>query len=311
MNSDITEIEATLAALKDGEERLRIATLAAELGVFEWDILNDIAALQNDRMKEILGHNTHETSLKAEFISSYIHPEDVGAFEAALTSTLLDQTAFRSTCRIHRRVDGAPRWIEIAGNPVTDREGRVIKLVGVVSDITERQLAEEHARVLVGEVTHRSKNLLAVTQSIIRQTARTKDVPSFVDGLLARLQGLAASHDLLIANDWHSADLETLIRAQLSHASDLVDDRISLLGPPVRVRPAAAQAIGMAFHELATNATKYGSLSCSGGSVKIHWRLDPRCAHSDDVGGVGAASVSSSTAGLRPVRDQTVVRACA
>lgn len=122
------------------------------------------------------------------------------------------------------------------------------------------------------ELTHRSKNLLAVIQGMARQTAHhVGDVESFLDRFGARLQALARSHDLLVQESWHGASLDDLIRSQLGHYLDREKSQVSLEGPDVQLSPEAAQSLGLALHELATNAAKHGALSSLNGRVRIEW----------------------------------------
>jgi PAS domain S-box-containing protein len=161
-------------------------------------------------------------------------------------------------------------WTFSASSPGTLHDGRRF-VVGMAVDITERKRAEEHTLMLLREVSHRSKNLLAVVQAVVRQTARGGDPNTFVQQFSARVAGLAVSQDLLVQNDWRGVDVGDLVRAQLSHHDELIGSRIEIDGPPVRVKPAAAQTLGMAVLELATNATKYGALSNDGGTVCVSW----------------------------------------
>ena len=121
---------------------------------------------------------------------------------------------------------------------------------------------------LMREVNHRSKNLLAVVQAVARQTA-AKSPKDFVSSFEQRLLALAKAQDLLIRGEWRHVVLEDLVRAELSHFAALIGRRIILNGPDVAVTPAAAQALGMAFHELATNAAKYGALSNDVGAITV------------------------------------------
>ena len=161
-------------------------------------------------------------------------------------------------------------WTFSASSPGVLRDGRRF-VVGMAVDITERKQAEEHTNMLLREVSHRSKNLLAVVQAVARQSSREKDPFTFVQQFTARVAGLAASQDLLVQNDWRGVDVGDLVRAQLSPYDELIGSRIEIDGPPVRVKPAAAQTLGMAVLELATNATKYGALSNDGGTVCVSW----------------------------------------
>src|SRR5262249_22513660 len=110
-------------------------------------------------------------------------------------------------------------------------------------------------------------------QAIARQTA-ARAPEDFIDRFTERIQALAANHDLLVRNDWRGVDIEELARAQLAHFADLVGTRIVVRGPKLRLNAAAAQAIGLVLHELATNAGKYGALSTDCGLVDVRWRLE-------------------------------------
>jgi two-component sensor histidine kinase len=126
------------------------------------------------------------------------------------------------------------------------------------------------------ELTHRSKNLLAVIQAMARQTARyAGSTESFLEKFNARLQALAASHDILFKEEWQSASLADLVRLQLGPYLDRRESQVSVEGPTVLLKPDAAQNLGYALHELATNAAKYGALSVPEGRVSIAWRWLP------------------------------------
>lgn len=136
-----------------------------------------------------------------------------------------------------------------------------------------REQAEQQIMLLMREVNHRSKNMLAVVQAIARQMS-TSDPKLFVRQFSDRIVGLAASQDLLIESNWQGVRVADLVRSQLSLFRELIGTRIEITGPPVRLQPPAAQAIGMALHELATNASKYGALSDSEGKVRVSWKLE-------------------------------------
>ena len=169
------------------------------------------------------------------------------------------------------------RWYDAHVEPLRDAAGGIVGLTCAAVDITGRKAGEAHLRDLMRELTHRSKNLLAVIQAMARQTARhAGTVDSFIDIFAARLQALAASHDLLVQESWHGASLSELVRSQLGHYLDREGgSQVSLEGPSLLLKPEAAQSLGLAIHELATNAAKYGALSVPVGRVGISWRLLP------------------------------------
>jgi PAS domain S-box-containing protein len=140
-------------------------------------------------------------------------------------------------------------------------------------DITERKQLEEREHLLMREMNHRAKNMLGLVQAIARQTA-TRNPEDFVQRFSERIRALAANQDLLIRTEWQGVEVEDLVRAQLAPFGDLMGSRIALQGPKRRVKAAGAQAIGLALHELATNAGKYGALSTDTGRVDICWGSD-------------------------------------
>jgi PAS domain S-box-containing protein len=167
-----------------------------------------------------------------------------------------------------------PRWFDLHIEPLRDVAGTTIGITCAAVDITERKEGEAHLRLLMRELTHRSKNLLAVIQAMARQTARRAgNIESFLDYFSARLQALARSHDLLVQEGWHGAALEELVRSQLGHYLDRSSPQVKIQGPSVVLRPEAAQSLGLALHELATNAAKYGALSAPAGHISITWAL--------------------------------------
>ncbi len=127
-------------------------------------------------------------------------------------------------------------------------------------------------RFLLRELSHRSKNLLTVIQGIAHRTARTSSsLQEFEDRFGRRLAALAASHNVLISQDGKAAQLDALVREQLSSFIDQDTNRIEVRGPTVFVNANSAQMIGLAIHELATNAVKHGSLALPTGRVSITW----------------------------------------
>jgi PAS domain S-box-containing protein len=145
-----------------------------------------------------------------------------------------------------------------------------IGVAAIVNDITERKQREEEVNLLLREVSHRSKNMLSLVQAIARQTARGES--EFLRRFEERITALAAGQNLILGAAGGGVAMIDLSRGQLAHFGDLLGERIHLSGPPLRVTTEAAQTLGMAVHELGTNAGKYGALSGPAGEVFLSWR---------------------------------------
>ena len=158
----------------------------------------------------------------------------------------------------------------LSGTPVAEVNALMAEFRDAAARRDER---EEKEHLLMREVNHRAKNMLSVVHAIARQTA-TQNPEDFIERFSGRIQALSANQDLLIQSDWNGVDIDDLVRAQLAHFADLIGSRIAVHGPKLRLNAASAQAIGLALHELATNAGKYGALSTDAGRVDISWGTD-------------------------------------
>jgi two-component sensor histidine kinase len=169
---------------------------------------------------------------------------------------------------------GRKRSFYLLIEALRDEKDAVIGTTSVAVDISERKANEDQLRLLLRELTHRSKNLLAVIHAIARQTAsRTRSVDDFLERFSARLCAIGCSHDLLVADDWHGASLRMLVEQQLFTHAHRFGEQIAIEGEDVILKPEAVHNLGLALHELATNAQKYGSLSEPHGQIRIHWQF--------------------------------------
>jgi len=165
-----------------------------------------------------------------------------------------------------------------AGEPVPPRAYPISEIVEVAAAISaaaqQRQTAETEVRFLMRELAHRSKNQMTVIAAMAKQTARSAEsVPDFVASFEKRIFGLARSTDLLLANGVAGVDLSALLASQIEPFCPLDGARVTLSGPPVRLNTQSAQILGMAAHELATNAAKYGSFAGDEGRLQIDWSV--------------------------------------
>ncbi|HYF08002.1 MAG TPA: PAS domain S-box protein [Acetobacteraceae bacterium] len=155
--------------------------------------------------------------------------------------------------------------------PLRDAEGRIIGLVGVSRDITEQKRSEERQLLLMREVDHRAKNVLAVVQSLVG-LSDPSDPARFADSVRGRVAALARAHTLLARDRWSGAQLREVVWHEVEAYAG--EGRVLLEGPAVRLTPDAVQPLAMVLHELATNAAKHGALSRSGGTVRVTWLVE-------------------------------------
>ncbi len=271
-------------AVRANEERLQLVQETAGIGTVDWDIEAD-RAVGSPRYYEMFSLPAG-SSLSVAMLNDLVHPDDQDRIRRSRELLFARGGPFEEEFRLAAR-DGDDRWISARGR-VDLKQGRPSRLLGAYGDITARKGAEEHLRFLLRELSHRSKNLLAVIQAMAGQTAKTAEsVDVFRHRFSERLMGMAASHDLLVNQDWLGASVEQLVRGQLAPFIDARDARLRLRGPGLDLKSEAAEALGLALHELATNSLKYGSLSDPAGTVEISWHVygpDAAGAQSEDEG---------------------------
>jgi two-component sensor histidine kinase len=254
-------------------ERTILALEAGEIGVWEWDFVSE--RLIWDARMRALWALPDDLAPSWEVFRDALNPADVERNELAISAAVNAERdgTYESEYRVIGIKDGVERWILAQGRAFFEN-GQAVRMVGTARDVTERKQREAHVRFLMREIAHRSKNLLAVIQAMARQTAVTAgSAHDFEQIFSARLQALAASHDILMDEDWHGASIDELVRTQVGHYVDLIGTRIDLAGPEMMLKPEAAQNLGLALHELSTNAAKYGGLSDEDGRVEIRWEL--------------------------------------
>lgn len=178
--------------------------------------------------------------------------------------------------RIRRASDGAWRWHQTRARPIQGDPGN-LDWVGTTTDIHDLRYMHDRQQVMMAELQHRTRNLIAVTQAIAGQTMRSsRSLTEFRPQFESRLRSLSRVQALLARSNHESIDLRELLQAELTAHAGSQSDRIQIEGPVVALPPIAAQALGLALHELSTNAVKYGALTQPAGHLAVTWLVEPK-----------------------------------
>ncbi|HTI67153.1 MAG TPA: PAS domain-containing protein [Caulobacteraceae bacterium] len=270
---DITESRLAREALEADQNRLALAVEATGLGLWDFDLRTGVLHW-DEAVKAAYGLAPGAEVDYAAYVA-HLHPEDRDRVVATYRGAI---AAGESGYRMEHRTlapDGTVRWVLGCARILRDRAGAPTRLFGSVLDITERKRAEEHLQFMVHELNHRVKNSMSVVQAIAARTLRNSPGPVEAgESLSARLLALARTHDLLTAESWAGAGLAEVVSRSLG-ALGAEPPRLAASGPAVRLHASAALTLALVFHELGTNAVKYGSLSMEGGRVEVEWTVEP------------------------------------
>ncbi|OWY09389.1 PAS domain S-box protein [Thioclava sp. NG1] len=265
VNTDVTDQRESEEQLRRAMESLSLATNASQLGWGTWDTGADIAEW-DARGREILGLSPHETTV--ESWRQRIHPEDGDAVRSELETCVESDRTFDVVYRV-LHPDG--KVIRVHGTGILHKTPEGLRGTGLVRDVTEQAREEEFQKLAIRELNHRIKNLLALVNSLVSQTNATGDAADYKATLQGRLRALAATVGISAYGPSSSADLEELVEAVLGPYSLDRPDSIRISGPAARLPERYARIVGLALHELATNAVKYGALSSAEGHVDLSW----------------------------------------
>jgi PAS domain S-box-containing protein len=260
-------------ALDDSGEMLRLAQEAGGICSWQWDVRTG-ALRWSDSCHRLHGLDPAEPPNYERWFSG-IHPLDRGRVQTALDEALRGGApGWDTQFRYRRHDDGAVRWLVGRGRIVRDPDtGEVVRLLGIGLDITDIKAAEDRQTLLMRELDHRARNLLAVVQAALRLTPK-EDPDQYARAVEGRIAALARAHGMLARARWAGSDLRTLLKGEL--AAFLGTQRVVLHGPTVALPMRVTQALAMTVHELATNAVKHGALSGEQGSLAINWKLEQR-----------------------------------
>jgi PAS domain S-box-containing protein len=217
--------------------------------------------------KEVLGHRFNFMMARGA------DPKALALIEAAFEGSTDHGSEIR-----YRRKDGSMFWAAIFVSPVLDESGDVVQYFASFVDLTKQKQEQAQSTMMINELNHRVKNTLSTVQSIVWQALRKDSGPEVMRQYIeSRLLALSRSHDLLTRENWEGAGLLDLVNEALEPfgVANGRTERFAVAGKNIRIPPNAILALGIAFHELATNAVKYGAFSNEAGSIRIAWTIEP------------------------------------
>ena len=262
------------ATLRERERRFRELLDALPAAVYTTDAAGRIT-YYNEAAADLWGHRPALGS--SEWCGSWklFWPDGTPLphDECPMAVALKEDRAVRGMEAAAERPDGTRVPFIPYPTPIHDETGKLVGAVNMLVDITDRKRAEEQHNLLVRELHHRVKNTLAMVQAITGSTARATDnIEDFKTALFGRIQSLAKTH-LLLSDEERAVSFAHVLRSELGAFDDGSHERIVLSGPDVPLTSQLAVSLGMAIHELTTNAAKYGSLSVYGGKVEVNWSV--------------------------------------
>ncbi|WFP61496.1 PAS domain S-box protein [Mesorhizobium sp. WSM4904] len=232
--------------------------------------LNSVITDWNRAAERMFGYSAQEAIGRSMLL---LIPEHLHDEEADIIGRIRNGEGVASFDTMRRRKDGSLLAVSITVSPIRSLSGNIVGASTIARDITAAKESERRIRLLMREVNHRVKNQFAVILSMVRETNKRSASPGeFEEMIRARIMALSRSHDLLVTSEWAGASLFDLIQEHLKPFGH--EERISLSGPLLTLQSNAVQNLGMAFHELGTNSSKYGALAGEGGRVEITWTVE-------------------------------------
>ncbi len=277
--ADVTESKLAEQALRESEERRRMASEAAQIGIWDYDLTTNTLRW-DERTRGLFGLSP-DAPVNYDVFLAGLHPDDRDATHAAVEQSL-EPTGKGEYDMEYRTVgleDGITRWIAAKGKCHFEN-GQAVRFIGTVLDIGRAKKSEELQQLLLREMDHRVKNLFAIVSGMTALSARSARTPQDMSqSLRGRLDALSRANDLVSSGVMGSespgerTNMAALVKKVLLPYADETDgdDRIIATGPDVPIGAKAVTSLALVLHESATNAAKYGALSEPSGSIRIEW----------------------------------------
>ncbi|RAZ90638.1 histidine kinase [Mesorhizobium hawassense] len=264
--------------------------------------LNSVITDWNHAAERMFGYSAEEAIGQSILM---LIPEHMQGEEVEIIAKIRAGERIPSFETTRRRKDGSLIAVSLTVSPIKNGASEIVGASQIARDISAAKESERRIRLLMREVNHRVKNQFAVILSMVRETSkRSTDPAEFEQMIRSRIMALSRSHDLLVTSEWAGASLFDLVQEHLKPFGH--EERISLSGPLLTLQSNAVQNLGMAFHELGTNSSKYGALAAEGGHVEITWKVetDPEARRRfhllwHETSGAAAVEATPKTAGRK------------
>ncbi|WAT18715.1 PAS domain-containing protein [Aurantiacibacter sp. MUD11] len=285
---------------QNSAEHLRLVIETGHIGIWELDVKSG-QAWRNRIHDEIFGYPEMLDEWTYEQFLDHIVEKDRERVDNAQQDAIANGREWVFECRI-TRADGAERWISAAGRPLLDEQGETVKLIGHVIDVTETKRKEARLELLTEELNHRVRNMLAMITSMVKLTgAVARDIPSFTQTLLGRVGALARTQELIVGDTSTRMPPSAILRQELQAFPDLGRRTDISVAGEQELRGFVGQGLALVFHELITNAVKYGAFSNDHGRVAVRFDVQDGVLHIDwkETGGPPVEPQESTGFGTR------------
>lgn len=268
---DVTATFQVERALRASDERFRLMAETVPALLFTARLAHEFDYV-NRRFTDYTGLSEEE-ALGSGWMAA-LHKEEAEANQERWLHTIAEGKPLEQDVRL-RNKDGDYRWFTMRAEPVRDPGGEVTRWFGYFVDIHERRLAEDRQKLLARELQHRVRNILSVVRTVTRRTAESApSIEDFVAHFDGRIEALARTQNILTRTPQGGVDLRELVTEEVLSQATQDDSRLVIKGPTVRLKQQGAELLGLALHELATNAFKYGALSKLTGQLMVSWRVN-------------------------------------